>query len=58
MFLLIVFKDLQQTTPLCMVKCRFMKDLISATNGKITYNTIRQKKQNKKYVTKQNLPSN
>ena len=31
-----------------------MKDIIKITNGVISYNTIRQK-ENKKYVTKQNL---
>lgn len=54
MFLLVIFKDLQQTKPQFLIKFRKMKDIIKITNGVISYNTIRQK-ENKKYVTKQNL---
>lgn len=54
MFLLVIFKDLQQSTPLFIIKFRKMKDIIRITNGCITYNTIRQK-ENKKYITKKSL---
>ena len=54
MFLLVIFKDLQQTSPKFIIKFRKMKDIIRLTNGIISYNTIRQRT-DKKYVTKQNL---
>lgn len=54
MFYLIIFKDITQKTALCVLKYKRMKHLIKATNGEITYNTIRQKEaSDKKYVTRQ-----
>lgn len=54
MFVLMIFKDYQQKNIHSILKFRKMKDIIKASGGVISYNTIRQK-DNKKYVTKQNL---
>lgn len=54
MYLLVIFKDLQQRTPCFVVQFRKMKDIIKLTKGVISYNTIRQK-DNKKYKTHQSL---
>lgn len=54
MFVLMIFKDYQQKNIHSILKFRKMKDIIKLSGGVISYNTIRQK-DNKKYVTKQNL---
>jgi len=54
MFVLMIFKDYQQKNIHSILKFRKMKDIIKLSGGAISYNTIRQKN-DKKYVTKQNL---
>jgi len=49
-----IFKDYQQKNIHSILKFRKMKDIIKLSGGAISYNTIRQKN-DKKYVTKQNL---
>ena len=56
MFYLIIYSDITQTKAIGVLKYNKMKDMIKATDNKVSYNTIRQKEAiNKKYITRQSI---